>query len=157
MAKDRHCRICVKQDGGLRAGGSGSDCVVVLGHEGSSTCAFRQPVFRSKALANRHWVHRVCRVARHCSELSGGERSLMSTLRQSRWRTPCWRLRSLWYFGSNCAFRQPVFAPKHVRTDTGSSVCRVARHCSELSGGERSLLSALRQSRWRTPCFWKWI
>ena len=55
-----------------------------------------------------------CRVARHCAELSGGDRSLLTAL-----RTPCWRLSALWYFCSNCAFRQPVFEPKHSRNDTG--------------------------------------
>ena len=63
---------------------------------------------------------------------------------------------ALWYLAATghrpALFVHVCFPPKHPRTDTGSSGCRVARHCSELSGGERSLLSALRQSRWRTPC-----
>ena len=104
-----------------------------------------------------------CRVARHCSELSDAERSLLSAFRQSRWRTRCWwemDLIALWCLdyqrSLNCAFSSTCVSLQSTREQTlGSSGCRVARHCSELSGGERSLLSALRQSRWRTRCWWE--
>ena len=84
VAKDRYCRLCVNQDGEHGAGGNGSDCVVVFGSPRiielrfSSTCVSLQST-RGLTLGSSG-----CRVARHCSEQSSGERRLLSALRQSR-------------------------------------------------------------------------
>ena len=143
--------------------GNGSDCVVVFGPPRIIELRFSSTCVSLHSTRELTLCSSGCRVARHCSELSDAERSLSSAFTSIKMANTV-----LVGNGSDCVvvFGPPTIIELRVsstcvslqstREQTlGSSGCRVARHCSELSGGERSLLSALRQSRWRTRCWWE--